>query len=72
MKKEVFDSIDKQFVLSVIPEAKMRIVKNKNVSLRYEIYNCRNILAVSFVNEKTAWIWAKKVVNNQLINKLNK
>lgn len=75
MKKEIFDSPEKQFVLSVCPEVKMLTVKNtSNNIMRYEIhdYKTDETLAVSFANEQTAWVWAKLVVNTKLINKLNK
>ena len=73
MKKEVFDSPEKQFVLTVRPTVKIKTVKNKfNDSIRYEIYDDEKTLAVSFIAEKIAWEWAKDVVNRALIEKLNK
>lgn len=60
---------DKEFVLSIYPNAYCRIINAKNT--RYEICVNNKTIAVSFIDEITVWKWGKTVVNDRIINKLS-
>jgi hypothetical protein len=64
---------DKEFVLSIYPDAKCT---NDNSSThqytKYVIIKVEQILAISFISEEMAWQWAAKTINSKILTQFSK